>query len=175
MMMSLRNKNKKKGFRNSMAGPIPKKIVFTDLAHDSQTIVTPAHDGYSSAATFELASAVVAPRLVLPSEKMKKGLLPLRMFVTSVNVEEVTWGAEHRRKGRQKREVYSELLASEVWSDGQWEANCEQMDEVAFAKIEREWEGFGRVEDIKELVEGILVGWKVLSVVVVRPQFVDYL
>jgi hypothetical protein len=119
MMSSMRNKNKKKGFKLSMSNPIPQKIVF-----DEQRPSTPANipapsqpaptespdermhiDGQPQASAIAAAASTPssvslfnstgpAPhaRLVPPSEIQECGALPANMFVTSVDVEAGMWG-----------------------------------------------------------------------------------
>lgn len=95
MMSSLRNKNKKKGFKLSMANPIPQKIVFSSdtSVNAAQNDDTPLHREVAAAmevdSSLQQTSLKTArqPRLVPPSELQDAGLLPPNMFVTSVDVE----------------------------------------------------------------------------------------
>ncbi|PPQ95835.1 hypothetical protein CVT26_015965, partial [Gymnopilus dilepis] len=118
-MSSLRNKNKKKGFRLSMAQPIPRKIVFDERGdalvdglegggQDTQMDVDNEQDDAAtqdqaeepSLPTLTLPSFSQSsqptqskrPRLIPPSEIQSLGELPPRVFVTSVDVEEGMWG-----------------------------------------------------------------------------------
>jgi len=154
MSMSLRNKNKKR-FGSSKPRSIPKKIVFADVADDNNS---PSVLPFWNANESEFASTVgLAPRLVPPSEKMRKGLLPSNMFVTSIQLEDDE--TDHFRGGEGSRVDDLELgTGGEVLDYGERDVS---RDEVGFEDIEKAWEGFRRIRDIEELVEGKLVGWKV--------------
>ena len=89
MMSSLRNKNKKKGFKLSMANPLPQKIIFTsNTTASSGSQQPPSLMAEPSTTT---SSETIQPRLIPPSEIQELGLLPSNMFVTSVDVESGMW------------------------------------------------------------------------------------
>ncbi|KAI3607750.1 hypothetical protein WG66_005218 [Moniliophthora roreri] len=86
-MFSLGNKNKKKGFKQASTLPsAQKKIIFETVASEpplpfaSALVPTPTHPPQPN-------GHKPLPRLISPSEKQEKGLLPSNMFVTSVDVE----------------------------------------------------------------------------------------
>ncbi|KAL0949850.1 hypothetical protein HGRIS_009883 [Hohenbuehelia grisea] len=104
-MVSLRNKNKKKGFKNSMSRPIPDKVVFMPDGSTPNVLDLPTASSSSSGERSEVTSSLLSEhqqftetnsarqlgRLIPPSEKQEKGQLPSNMFVTSVDVEEDLW------------------------------------------------------------------------------------
>jgi hypothetical protein len=163
MMSTLRNKNKKRGFKQSMAAPLPKKIVFDDapgegvVVSNEECITAPPEE-----------SVQVPPpyvRLVPPSEKQDLGQLPPRMFVTSVDVEEGMWGVKGKKQ-KKKQKVWEE----EVWYEeeaevedvvleyGEDEANGECVD---WGRVENGWEAFQALTSPEQLQLGGLIGWKV--------------
>lgn len=100
LMASLQNKNKKKGFKKSMSAAVPAKIVFTDL--EDETAVDEAMQEampFTNTADRDRGVFMANARLVPPSEKQERGLLPLNMFVTSVDVEKGLYRKKERRKG----------------------------------------------------------------------------
>lgn len=122
-MMNLSNKNKRRGFKRSMASVLPSKIIFEDEQPDGVgSSSTPQVDmevhasGTPNAAlpTSRLTASFgrhgsnanpSLPRLVPPSEKQEMGVLPGRMFVTSVDVEEGMWPKKggKKRNGKEKQ------------------------------------------------------------------------
>ena len=126
MMSSLRNKNKKKGFKQSMANPLPQKIVFTTTNTtpsgspqqpplSAQDIPTDGPSTTSSGGT-----TTIQPRLIPPSEIQELGQLPSNMFVTSVDVESEIWG-EHlpssRKQGKKKQNTLKKGRYSATTTD----------------------------------------------------------
>ena len=118
MMGSLRNKNKKKGFKQSMARPIPRKIVFSDASGQqdwnitapttTEEVVKPSSEliGTLTGAESDRQTASATkplPRLIPPSELQELGKLPSNVFVTSVDVEEGMWGSSTWSKKGKKR------------------------------------------------------------------------
>lgn len=142
-MTSLSNKNKRRGFKNTMGKEVPSKIVFseqvdpnTDLNDQSQALIE-------------------IPRLIPPSEKQGKGLLPPNVFVTSVDVE----GGLQTRKG-------SDRSGSAVQKTDQSKMppvshSTEAIDRAA---IEAKWDSLGFVSDVTDLPTGTIVGWKALGI-----------
>lgn len=96
-MFSLSNKNKRRGFKRSMAETPPQRITFDDpVPGPSSTPPVPSAS--------RPASPTKPPRLIPPSEKAALGLLPPGMFVTSVDVEEGMWPAKNFDKKRKKKQ-----------------------------------------------------------------------
>ena len=124
MMSSLRNKNKKKGFKQSMANPLPQKIVFTtnSTASGSQQPSLSAQDQDMVMNEPSISSETIQPRLIPPSEIQELGQLPSNMFVTSVDVESEMWG-EHlpsqKKQGKKKQKTLNEGRYSAItnWHD----------------------------------------------------------
>ncbi|KAG6884803.1 hypothetical protein C0993_008167 [Termitomyces sp. T159_Od127] len=168
MMSTLRNKNKRKGFKQSMSAPLPLKIVFDEenasKEPDSQQ---PAQD--------VPAPEVIPtrPRLIPPSERQERGELPPRMFVTSVDVEEGMWSSSQRKKRRKQKQSQREEQAQEdydyqgmpmqeenVQLDYSGEAAGDTPD---WDRAEKGWDEFVAITDIGQLAVGTLVGWKALA------------
>lgn len=165
MMAGLRNKNKKKGFMQSMAASLPKKIVFE---------TTGTEDGVLQDNGVETPASVADPqvngyvRLVPPSEKQEMGVLPPRMFVTSVDVEEGMWDSKGKKKKKKK-------VQEEEWyeAEDEEEANyvegvvlqdplvVEEGDSVDWGRVENEWDQFVPLTGPQQLFLGGLIGWKV--------------
>jgi hypothetical protein len=133
VMGSLRNKNKKKGFKHSMAGPIPRKIVFTDdeRQRESNNIASAASKpgtrnedlGLEMNVTDLQSSSTRKPfsRLIPPSELQELGQLPPNMFVTCVDVGVGIMdfgGSSSRKKGR-KRKGKGQDIYEYDWGQGQ--------------------------------------------------------
>ena len=128
MMSSLRNKNKRKGFKLSMMKPIPQKVVFgggvvvpeafvaesspyaesdnlkSQLALSASASITSSHTGPKFKSTSGAGVSGPLPRLIPPSELQELGKLPPNMFVTSVDVEDGLWTKSKRRKKKKKTE-----------------------------------------------------------------------
>jgi len=143
-MASLSNKNKRRGFKSAMGKEVPSKIVFSGQV-DSKTNVR------------ALAST---PRMVPPSEKQEKGLLPPNIFVTSVDVE------EGFRQGKKPKSVIPNVKRS-----GTPPASC-SAGVFDYAAIESKWDSLGLVSSVTELPTGTIVGWKALGInpVTITPE-----
>lgn len=135
IMASLSNKNKRRGFRRTMGKEIPSKIVYSEQA-DSNTNI-------------DAAALVPTPRIVPPSEKQEKGLLPPNVFVTSVDVE------EELRQGKKSRFIVPNIKRSET------PPVSRLAGVVNHAAIESKWNSLGLVTNATELPSGTIVGWKV--------------
>lgn len=84
-MSSLKNKNKKKGFKNASNRPIPQKIVFSDVPNSKDDVEMAIVDDILHSEKRPL------PRVIPPSDRQARGELPANMFVTSVDVEAEEW------------------------------------------------------------------------------------
>ncbi|KAI0829242.1 hypothetical protein BC628DRAFT_1315291 [Trametes gibbosa] len=104
MMASLQNKNKRRGFKNALSHGVPAKIVFAGGAEPQE-----AADAQTVEAALTAPPAPPSqhglPRLVPPSEKQKRGLLPENLLVTSVDVEEGLWPARGKNKKKKKMQA----------------------------------------------------------------------
>jgi hypothetical protein len=135
-MKSLWNKNKRRGFKNAMGKEVPSKIFFSEEADPNSGL-----NGRIRAP---------APRVIPPSEKGEKGLLPPNIFVTSVHVEEGL-GSGKKRKYVTGNTERLETPPAASYSAG-------KIDRTA---IESRWESLGLVSGASELPTGTIVGWKV--------------
>ena len=172
MMGTLRNKNKKKGFKQSMSGPIPRKIVFPNQNQIGESDAT-----FDAHAPDNQALEASSRRLVPPSELQHSGLLPSNVFVTSVDVEEHIWGssASQKKKGKKRKsakryddngyEEYEDDIQELPYDDGTQAEGAipENSTEVDWDKAEKLWEASSLVEDVR-LAKGVIVGWKVASI-----------
>jgi len=174
MMSTLRNKNKKKGYKQSMAVPVPRKIVFADST-------APPPSQAQNDVTIETGNSVImdAPaRLVVPSERQDQGELPPRMFVTSVDVEESMWcqtktSNKHKswnalqewpmQKSRPEGSAaYVEVVSRSVPSVFN-EGSVETLD-LDWDLVEKQWEMFEEINHFEQLKVGGCVGWKGLAI-----------
>ena len=134
-MASLSNKNKKRGFKNAVGKEVPSKIIFSRQASPDTNV-----NGRVEART---------PRLIPPSEKREKGLLPPNVLVTSVNVE------EGLRQNRKPKPVIPNTQRSETPPVGR---TAEELDR---AVINAKWDSLELVASAAGLPTGTTVGWKV--------------
>jgi hypothetical protein len=134
-MASLSNKNKRRGFKNAMRKEVTPKITFSEQ-------VDPSTDMNGRA-------RVPAPRLVPPSEKQEKGLLPPGIFVTSVDVE------GGLRPSKKSKSVIPNTKRSETPPVGY---AAGEFDHTA---IQAKWDSLGLVSSAAGLPTGTIVGWKV--------------
>lgn len=141
MMSSMRNKNKKKGFKLSMASPIPQKIIFGGAAAGTPTAAAGPEDGdamhvdtpapapasTSPSKLFNATGRAPSARLVPPSEiqATHPERLPRNMIVTSVDVEAGMWDntsyaepAKKKKRGKKKAQQDEEYYAGEDYADG---------------------------------------------------------
>jgi len=134
-MASLSNKNKRRGFKNAMGKELPPKIIFSGQVDPHANT-----NGWVRA---------LVPRLVPPSEKQEKGLLPPNLFVTSVDVE------EGLRTSKKPKSVIPDTKLSETPPMGH------AAGEVDRTTIQDRWDSLGLVSSLTELPIGTIVGWKV--------------
>lgn len=137
-MASLSNKNKRRGFKNAMGKEVPSKIVFSEQVDTNANL-----NGRAQA---------LSPRLIPPSEKQEKGLLPPNVFVTSVDVEE---GIRTRKK---PKPAIPSTRRSET---PPLNHSAGETDRVA---IESKWDSLGLVSSVTQLPTGTIVGWKVSTI-----------
>jgi len=119
-MASLRNKNKKKNFRQTMVAPTVRKIVFDDSGEEqlaNTTALTSTQDSDSAGTTIQKNSesaessnksplvSNLQTRVIPPSELATQGLLPSNMLVTSVEFGRNT----KKKKQRFSRDPYEEV------------------------------------------------------------------
>lgn len=196
MMGSLRNKNKKKGFKQSMAGPIPRKIVFSHDDPNKLVSSTSKPDTQEVNATDLQLSLVSKLNLISPSELQEQGKLPPNMFVTCVDVKagDLDFGdLSSRKKGkkRKKKAQGNEYDWDLAWEDGYGEERYDNdgmsysdtvtrydgtpskpssADVVDWPKAEKCWETSFVVENPEQIKIGATVGWKVSNLVVLSVK-----
>ncbi|KAM6489251.1 hypothetical protein JOM56_015152 [Amanita muscaria] len=192
MMMSMRNKNKKKNFRQTMVAPAVRKIVFDDTGNaQSLGIVTPVPATTSSVVSLLHAqstktvqedttvdtSTSLPSRVLPPSELAAVGLLPSNMFVTSVE-----FGQQPKKKKKkqnlknthEEEQISHELRVSQAYEDEDEsrfeDANIDLPygdEEESGNNAESNWERFSPVESLDQLCSGVLVCWQCLAI---NPQ-----
>ena len=165
MMSTLRNKNKKKGYKQSMAVPLPRKIVFAD-----STAPPPSQVQKGAIVTTSNRVVMDAPvRLVAPSEKQDQGELPPHMFVTSVDVEESTWFQSKTGRKNKSRKALHEWSMWENCPEGSVahvevshsEPSSVETLDLDWDFVEKQWETFEEINHCDQLKVGGSVGWKV--------------
>jgi hypothetical protein len=144
MMMSLKNKNKRRGFKNTACAPA--HIKFQD---DDQVV------------------ALSQPqRLVPPSERDQ---LPPRLFVTSVDVEAGMWPKDNEQKwDRKQKKVqrdaygYAEEQADVKLDYGETpEEGTTTASDLDYAALEKAWATAPVLGNKTALPIGSVVGWQV--------------
>lgn len=142
MMMSLKNKNKRREFKNTIG--MPSRITF----QDNEVVPSPL------------------PTLVPPSER---GQLPPRLFVTSVDVEANLLPRNHeqnwdRKKKKIQRESYGQVVnEADVTLDysGTPEEDNAASSSTNYAALENAWVNAPPLEEKGALSIGCVVGWQV--------------
>lgn len=134
-MALLSNKNKRRGFKNAMGKEVPPKIIFSGQVRPDTKV-----NGRVQ---------VSAPRLVPPSEKQEKGLLPPNVFVTSVDVE------EGLRQSKKPKPAIPNIQRPETPPVGRTTGELDR------AAIDAKWDSLGLVSSVTGLPTGTTVGWKV--------------
>ena len=177
-MASLSNKNKRRGFKNALINPVPTKITFDDsapVASGSGTRTETDALPFSGASTNEMTKAAptTRPRLIPPSEKQQKGLLPPNMFVTSVDVEEGMWPEKRKKKKvraptpEPEPEVefldYGDAEEEEVHDlvSTQRTAEPAPMKTMSIEEIGKKWDQLVKVTNREQVTVGALLAWKV--------------
>ncbi|KAI0057745.1 hypothetical protein BV25DRAFT_1970353 [Artomyces pyxidatus] len=191
-MMSLSNKNKRRGFKRAMAGQLPTRIAFSDDA-------TPSSSSVVDPTSSRPASPAKLPRLIPPSEKQDLGLIPPNVFVTSVDVEAGLW-PQKKKKGKQREEGVSTdvdpgPIQAKQWDwkekkrqrngygqeDGAWggdhagvnihlpydeeaAAAMSHADALDWDAVEKSWATLQTVTPASSLSPGCVVGWKELGI-----------
>lgn len=188
-MGSLRNKNKKKGFKGSMKGPVIRKITFSDgIGQEQLGVSDPASNDVSQNVADHqiLETAEPLRRLIPPSELQDSCQLPPNVFVTSVDVEEHIWDSydsprKKKRKCRRGNNDDDEYRVEEGWERGRDQAcNAElssygdgaqaegeasvTSNDLVWNKAEKIWETLTPIQSIQHLTEGVVLGWKVSSI-----------
>lgn len=166
MMASLRNKNKKKNFRQLMDKPLPPKIVFAELENTSIQAEPPdklAPTGTSSSEKVAVPSVKYA-RLIPPSERNN---LPSNIFVTSVDVEEGKW---RKKKQASKKELGTvshndeSCTANFSLDYGSAEVPMGNPDEALYLRAEQQWDLLPKITSTSQVPVDNIVAYKALAI-----------
>ncbi|KAI0759711.1 hypothetical protein BD413DRAFT_722109 [Trametes elegans] len=191
MMASLQNKNKRRGFKSALSHGVPPKIVFAGAEQDAAMDVDASADPdgqvveAAPGAGAEAEAAQPSPplvrayghaKLVPPSRKQARGLVPPNMFVTSVDVEEGLWPvkSKYKNKKREKRAQaqvppadeedsfaqglpYDDVPEGAVATGGQ-EGGTER------AAVAARWDTLRKVTDKAQVQAGTTLAWKALGI-----------
>ncbi|KAH7930316.1 hypothetical protein BV22DRAFT_1028542 [Leucogyrophana mollusca] len=174
MMMSFRNKNKRKGFKQSMTKVLPAKIIFSELAKEVGEMPVPSSQSAGLSVVAET-STQPPPRLIPPSERKH---LPPNLFVTSVDVEEGMKHSKKKRKTHQQEDgperPYGAGYADDTVLDyghaqepelaQTYDAHKASEEEFQITAIEKKWNSYAKVTDKSQLRSGSVVGWKGLAI-----------
>lgn len=167
MMVSLRNKNKKKNFRQLMVKPLPPKIVFADLENapnqtELQDKILPT--GTSDAEKVAVHSVKHA-RLIPPSERDG---LPSNIFVTSVDVEEGKWPKKRRSKGELVTASYDDESCTANFSLDYGSAEVPMTltnpNEALYLRAEQQWDLLPKITSGSQAKVDIIVAYKALAI-----------
>lgn len=166
MMVSLRNKNKKKNFRQLMDKPLPPKIVFAELENASVRAEPP--DKLAPAGTSSSEKVAMPPvkhaRLIPPSERNN---LPSNIFVTSVDVEEGKWP---KKKQTSKKELgtasYNDESCTANFSldYGSAEVPTANPDEALYLCVEQQWDLLPKITSTSQVPVVNIVAYKALAI-----------
>jgi hypothetical protein len=149
-MMSLKNKNKRRDFKNTIG--MPSRITFDDNG------VVPSPQ----------------PTLIPPSEREQ---LPPRLFVTSVDAEEHLWPRENdqnrnRKQKKTQRESYGQAVdEADITLDyGKTpeEDKTASVSTLDYTALENAWVNAPPIEEKAVLPFGCVVGWQVRQILTLR-------
>jgi len=161
MMISLRNKNKKKNFRQLMDKPLPPRIVFTEP--ENAPIPSESH---TLAGTSTSAKVSVHPvnhaRLIPPSERDD---LPSNIFVTSIDVEE---GMQPKKKRRPKDTSaavsYDNKSCTATFSldygPAEVSMDVSNPDEALHLRADQQWDLLQKITDMSQVKVDSIVAYK---------------
>ncbi|KAG1875418.1 hypothetical protein DFJ58DRAFT_756165 [Suillus subalutaceus] len=166
MMISLRNKNKKKNFRQLMDKPLPPKIVFAEL--ENAPVQAEPPDKLAPAGTSNSEKLTVPPvkqaRLIPPSERDD---LPSNIFVTSVDVEE---GKRPKKKQRSKENIVTASYDDESCTAnfsldyGSAEVPMMNPDEALHLRAEQQWDLLPKLTGASQVKVDNIVAYKALDI-----------
>ncbi|KZT66981.1 hypothetical protein DAEQUDRAFT_729578 [Daedalea quercina L-15889] len=183
MMSTLQNKNKKKGFKKAMNSNIPAKIVFSPAGEEA-TVERTLQEAIPFTNTEDREVLATFSRLVPPSEKQEKGLLPPHMFVTSVDVEADMPHKRKRNKQQHRADVYDEDVVQDF--DLPYDDPMEAVPAEAPApsptgaiastaastginrqEVDSNWASLPQIKGASMVKPGMFIGWKELGI---NPQ-----
>ncbi|EIW81990.1 hypothetical protein CONPUDRAFT_143565 [Coniophora puteana RWD-64-598 SS2] len=181
MMLSYRNKNKKKGFKQSMSRPFPQNIIFSSEDIRSTT-PTPILDSESPLSTAKATTTPPLPRLIPPSERTD---IPTNILITSIDVEEGlhTRPAVGRKRKKTLKQTWGHVStpdvsmtldygAAEDAPEDQSSFNLTELTatkptptpNLDVASIEKRWTVCTPITQRAQLRAGCTVGWKALGI-----------
>ena len=143
MMMSLKNKNKRRGFKNTSS--VPSRVTFQD------DIVPPSQP----------------PRLIPPSERDQ---LPPRLFVTSVDVEAGMWPRDDEQRWDRKQKKIQRDAYGHTEEQADVKLDYDEMPEevgtitapdLDYTALEKAWVAAPVLGIATALSIGSIVGWQV--------------
>ncbi|KAG1729088.1 uncharacterized protein EDB91DRAFT_1160174 [Suillus paluster] len=169
MMASLRNKNKKKNFRQFMDKPLPPKIIFAERENASvQESPSEPPNKLTPAGTSTREKVSVPPvkyaRLIPPSERDD---LPSNILVTSVDVEE---GMRPKKKRRSKEEPVAAPYDDESCTPnfsldyGSAEVSVVNPDEALHLRAEQQWDLLSKITNVSQAKVNSIVAYKALAI-----------
>ncbi|EJF63140.1 hypothetical protein DICSQDRAFT_56957 [Dichomitus squalens LYAD-421 SS1] len=200
MMASLSNKNKRRGFKDALIRGVPAKITFTDGVSVPSTSSAGQVDAAAMQVDADADALVVAaslqaqetprrtqqPRLVPPSEKQERGLLPPNMFVTSIDVEEGMWLSRRKNKKKKQKQPIEEPWDQEAdatFAEGlPYDDECAQAaypasnnangagtnsdsgEATERAVVAARWDSLRKITDKSQVSVGATVAWKALGI-----------
>ncbi len=139
-MFSVGNENKKKGYKQTLAPPSSRKIVFSQPASTTDQ------------------PKLNIPRFIPPSEKQAEGRIPKNMFVTSVDVEEGLWSKKKRKAEAVEESAVQDVVTLDYGDPEPSETN---IDEKTWIDAEAAFHSMKPVGPLDSLAVGQLLAWKV--------------
>jgi hypothetical protein len=141
MMMSLKNKNKRRGFKNTTS--IPSHITFQDEVAPSQ------------------------PSTLEPPSKRDQ--LPPRLFVTSVDVEEDVWPRDNEQTwDRKRKKIQRDSYGQQDGADNTLfygrtpeKDSTAAFSELNYTALEKAWVNAPPLVEKVTFSMGYIVGWQV--------------
>lgn len=160
-----------------MSSPFPPKIIFS-TAEDEAAVEQTLQEAIPFTNAEDREVLATFARLIPPSEKQEKGLLPSNMIVTSVDVE-ADLPKKRKKKQRQLPVTHYEEAEEEFvlpYDEPEETAHMHIGDPVAvikgvsdFATINRQdvelrWSALPKISEAVQPKPGAMIGWKVSSV-----------
>lgn len=187
---SLRNKNKKNGFKRTITERTSQKIVFDYSSTTTPLPCARVDSTLDGDINSVLSLSRSTSRLIPPSEKQANGELPPNIFVTSIELEEERWNKKKKKSqrdfyGSRKEENGENGFGEEGWLKSVMEvdgtidesaypaldygsnygavpdSSVRKTSDINWTTIERKWTSFVTIADVTSLKVGQLVGWKV--------------
>ncbi|KAI0643595.1 hypothetical protein C8Q79DRAFT_1022626 [Trametes meyenii] len=189
MMASLQNKNKRRGFKNALTQGVPPKIVFPDADNSENPVMDVDQDAQIVEAALQPQPSppeaetprLAQPRLIPPSEKQERGLIPANMFVTSVDVEEGLWPAKGKKKKKKKVQAektwdyeeedtfagglpYDDVPEVPAPANTTPQGDITVVGSAEHAVVAAKWDSLRKITDRAQVPSGTTVAWKALGI-----------